>query len=111
SMTTVESDSRGGAPTARPRGRGHLQNPARRGRQRDRPRVDRHLVAATAFLSPVVILIGAFVLVPMLLTFWISLHTGAIATPLSELKWAGLDNYRQVFTDPIHRQAFANTAI
>lgn len=63
------------------------------------------------FLSPAVILIGLFVLVPMALTFWISLHTGAISTPLSQMGWAGLDNYRNVFTSPTHRQAFENTGI
>jgi len=76
-----------------------------------RRRGNRHRVAATVFLSPAVILIGLFVLIPMFLTFWISLHTGGIATPLSQMKWAGLTNYREVFADPTHRQAFENTAV
>lgn len=82
---------------------------AEHGRRR-RP-VNRHRVAATVFLSPAVILISLFVVVPMVLTLWFSLHTGAISTPLGEMKWVGLANYREIFTDPTHRQAFENTAI
>lgn len=83
---------------------------AEHGRRRRRP-VNRHRVAATVFLSPAVILISLFVVVPMVLTLWFSLHTGAISTPLGEMKWVGLANYREIFTDPTHRQAFENTAI
>jgi ABC-type sugar transport system permease subunit len=71
----------------------------------------RHPGAATAFLSPAVILIGVFTLVPMILTFWISFHTGTISTPLTEMEPAGWSNYAQVFSDPVHRQALVNTAI
>jgi ABC-type sugar transport system permease subunit len=70
-----------------------------------------HRIAAVAFLSPAVVLIGLFVLVPMVLTFWISFHSGAIATPLGQMKWVGLDNYRAILDSPVHRQAFENTAI
>jgi multiple sugar transport system permease protein len=73
--------------------------------------VSSHRLAATVFLSPALILIGLFVLIPMVLTFWISLHTGGIATPLSDMKWVGLSNYGDVFADPTHRQAFENTAV
>lgn len=71
----------------------------------------RHPGAATAFLSPVVILLGVFILVPMVLTFWISFHTGTMSTPLSEMKWTGWSNYTDILRDPVHRQAFTNTAI
>lgn len=47
----------------------------------------------------------------MILTFWISFHSGAISTPLSEMQPVGWSNYEQVFTDPVHRQALVNTAI
>jgi multiple sugar transport system permease protein len=73
--------------------------------------VNSHRLAATVFLSPALILIGLFVLIPMVLTFWISLHTGGIATPLSDMKWVGLSNYGDVFADPTHRQAFENTGV
>lgn len=70
-----------------------------------------HRTAAALFLSPAVLLIGAFTLVPMVLTVWISLHTGGMSTPLDQMKWTGLSNYSDVFTDATHRQAFRNTAV
>ena len=81
------------------------------GAVRTRRRQGRHPGAASAFLSPAVVLIGAFVLIPMVLTFWISFHTGTMSTPLGEMQWAGWSNYTDVFRDPTHRQAFTNTAI
>jgi multiple sugar transport system permease protein len=71
----------------------------------------RYALATGAFLSPAVILIGLFALVPMALTVWISFHTGAIATPVVQMPWAGLSNYRAVFTNPTSIQAFENTGI
>jgi multiple sugar transport system permease protein len=75
-----------------------------------RPLVRRTVVTA-AFLSPAVILIGLFALVPLVLTFWISFHTGAISTPISQMSWAGLSNYQEVFSNPTSIQAFENTGI
>jgi ABC-type sugar transport system permease subunit len=86
----------------------HRGGGVRRGRRRP---ADRHPIAATVFLSPAVILIGLFVLIPMVLTLWISLHTGALSTPLGSMPWAGLSNYKDVFTNPTHIQAFENTGI
>jgi multiple sugar transport system permease protein len=73
--------------------------------------VDRRPLATTVFLSPALLLIGLFVLVPMVLTFWISLHSGGMATPLSDMPWVGLQNFRDVFASPTHQQAFINTGI
>jgi ABC-type sugar transport system permease subunit len=73
--------------------------------------VDRRPLAATVFLSPALVLIGLFVLVPMVLTFWISLHTGGMGTPLSEMPFVGLKNFQDVFASPTHRQAFVNTGV
>ncbi|HEX3964855.1 MAG TPA: sugar ABC transporter permease [Trebonia sp.] len=80
------------------------------GVSRRRPLVGRTVVT-TAFLSPAVILIGLFALVPLVLTFWISFHTGAISTPISQMSWAGLSNYQEVFSNPTSIQAFENTGI
>ena len=63
------------------------------------------------FLSPAVLLIGLFVLVPMVLTFWISLHSGGMATPIGDMTWVGIKNFHDVFASPTHRQAFINTGI
>jgi multiple sugar transport system permease protein len=73
--------------------------------------VDRRPLATTVFLSPALLLIGLFVLVPMVLTFWISLHSGGIATPIGDMPWVGLQNFSDVFASPTHRQAFINTGI
>jgi multiple sugar transport system permease protein len=73
--------------------------------------VDRRPLATAVFLSPALVVIGLFVLVPMVLTFWISLHSGGIATPLSDMPWTGLQNFSDVFSSPTHRQAFINTGI
>ncbi len=90
---TAPSRSGGAAPRLRHRTRG-----AHRG-------------AAAIFLSPAVLLIGAFMLAPMVLSVWISLHTGSMATPLKDMPWAGLANYQDIFTSPVHRQTFVNTAV
>lgn len=97
-MATL-AELRGGVTVLHPRGQGHGHS------------AGRHTYSAIAFLSPAVILIGLFALVPIVLTFWISLHSGAISSPLSEMKWAGLSNFKDVFTNPVHRQSFLNTAI
>lgn len=77
---------------------------------RRRPAIRRTAVTA-AFLSPAVILIGLFALVPLVLTIWFSFHTGAISTPISQMPWAGLSNYQKIFSNPTNIQAFQNTAI
>lgn len=71
----------------------------------------RRTVVTAAFLSPAVILIGLFALVPLVLTIWISFHTGAISTPISQMPSAGLGNYREIFSNPTNIQAFENTGI
>jgi multiple sugar transport system permease protein len=77
---------------------------------RRRPSVRQTAITA-AFLSPAVLLIGLFALVPLVLTIWISFHTGAISTPISQMSSAGLSNYREIFSNPTNIQAFENTGI
>lgn len=78
--------------------------------QRRRGGTSRRSTAAV-FLSPSLILIGVFTLVPMLLTVWISFHKSGLATPFDQMSWNGLDNYRAIFTDPTHQKALINTAV
>jgi multiple sugar transport system permease protein len=73
--------------------------------------VDRRPLATTLFLSPALVIIGLFVVVPMVLTFWISLHSGGMGTPLSDMPYVGLRNFEDIFASPTHRQAFVNTGI
>src|SRR3954447_9588215 len=48
-----------------------------------------------AFLAPYLVLFGAFVLLPILLGLWISLHSWDFTLPGKP--WVGLQNYRDLF--------------
>ena len=52
-------------------------------------------LAATLFLAPYLVLFGAFVLLPILLGLWISLHSWDFTLPGKP--WVGLQNYRDLF--------------
>lgn len=81
------------------------------GRRRRLP-TSRHAnlaAARVAFLSPALILVLVFTLIPIGLTFWISLHRWSMLTPMSQMEWAGFSNYTAVWNDATHREALANT--
>lgn len=63
------------------------------------------------FLSPAMLVILAFTVLPMLLTFWISFHRWSMFTGLADMEWVGLDNYAAVITDQSHWAAMRNTAV
>jgi ABC-type sugar transport system permease subunit len=71
----------------------------------------RHRGAATLFLSPAVLLVGGFVFVPIVLTAWISLHEWSMYTPIGDMQWVGLDNYRGLWTDGAFRGTLWNTLL
>jgi ABC-type sugar transport system permease subunit len=75
------------------------------------PGLARHRVATVGFLSPALLLILVFVAVPMAMTLWISLHRWSMLTPISQMKWVGLENYQAVLTDSTHLTAFRNTVV
>ena len=60
-------------------------------------RTVRQRVATIGFLSPAVALITVFILVPIALTVWLSLHDWSTATPFSDATWNGIDNYKTLF--------------
>ena len=62
-------------------------------------------------LSPAMAIIVLFVFVPIGLTFWISLHDWSMLTPISEMKWRGLDNYRTLLHDESFHTAARNTVV
>jgi ABC-type sugar transport system permease subunit len=65
--------------------------------------------AATAgFLTPGLGLLTIFVMVPILLTAWISFHSGSMAMPYSQLQWVGLHNYAIIFQQSTFRTALIN---
>ncbi|GAA3314675.1 carbohydrate ABC transporter permease [Nonomuraea dietziae] len=67
-------------------------------------------MAAVAFLSPAMLVIGLFTVVPIGLTFWISLHEWSMYTPLGEMSWRGLSNYTDLLGDEGFFTALVNTA-
>lgn len=67
--------------------------------------------AAVVLLSPAMIVIGVFIVVPIFLTLWISLHEWSMFAPITEMQWVGLDNYAKFLESPTHLQAFWNTFV
>lgn len=62
-------------------------------------------------LSPALVVTGLFIFVPMALTFWISLHTWNMLTPLTSMKWVGFSNYTEIFNDPNFRSSLYATLV
>jgi ABC-type sugar transport system permease subunit len=62
-------------------------------------------------LSPAMAVILLFVFVPIALTFWISLHEWSMFTPISEMSWTGLANYRDLVHNGEFHTALRNTAV
>jgi multiple sugar transport system permease protein len=77
--------------------------------------INRYRASAGIMLAPAVTLIGVFVLLPMLLTVWLSFQDWSTQTPFSSASFIGLDNFREIFgPTSIGRDfkgALANTAI
>ncbi len=65
-------------------------------------------VSTVGFLTPGLGLLTLFVIVPILLTAWISLHRGSMAVPYSQLEWVGLRNYRTIFQQDTFKTALRN---
>lgn len=67
------------------------------------------------FLAPSVGLIGVFVLIPIVLTVWLSLHRWSTATPFGDAEWVGLRNFDALFGSELvgrdFRQALRNTFV
>jgi raffinose/stachyose/melibiose transport system permease protein len=60
------------------------------------------------FLLPALAVYALFVLAPLGHTIWLSLHTWDGLTPMT---WAGLDNYREIVSDPALRGAFGHALV
>lgn len=59
------------------------------------------------YIAPFFILFGIFGAYPLVYTAWVSLHDWELAS--DEHPWSGLDNYRQLVTDPVFWNALWNT--
>jgi multiple sugar transport system permease protein len=75
-----------------------------------RRRLGRRALAGYAFVTPALIFLVVFALAPFLFTIWVSLHEWNMLTPVGEMPYRGLDNYRYLlFDDPLFRETFGNT--
>jgi len=64
------------------------------------------LIVPYLFLSPYLVIFVLFMLIPTVAAVAISfMHWDILGTP----EWIGLDNYRQIFADPLFIQAIVNT--
>ena len=53
-----------------------------------------------------------FALGPFLFTIWVSLHEWNMLTPVEDMPWVGLDNYKWLFQDdPLFRETLKNTIV
>jgi multiple sugar transport system permease protein len=78
----------------------------RRPRQHTRKGADQR--AAWAMISPSVVLIGVFGLVPVLWSALLSFQHSDLQTPAT---WAGLDNYRQLVKDPVFAESVRHSVV
>ncbi|WP_207782207.1 carbohydrate ABC transporter permease [Phytoactinopolyspora limicola] len=90
----------------------HTGTPAAPGRtRRPAPARPSERRWAAIFLSPAMLVIGIFMVVPILLTVWISLHEWSMFTSLGDMTWRGLDNYAGLWSDAGFRNSLRNTVL
>lgn len=70
-----------------------------------------HIVARVGFLTPGLGLLAIFVLVPILLTAWISLHRGSMINAYDEMQWVGLKNYQAIFQQSTFTTSLLNVIL
>lgn len=82
------------------------------GKSDPRFRFDRKALTGYAFILPALILLCVFALGPFLFTIWVSLHEWNMLTPVRDMPWVGLDNYRWLLQDdPLFRETLRNTVV
>jgi ABC-type sugar transport system permease subunit len=75
-------------------------------------RIDRKALTGYAFILPALLLRVVFALGPFQLTIWVSLHEWNMLTPVEDMPWVGLDNYKFLFQDdPLFRETLKNTIV
>ncbi|HET6548061.1 MAG TPA: sugar ABC transporter permease [Solirubrobacter sp.] len=82
---------------------------ARGERARRLPIADRERVLAPLFLLPAIIYIFALVAIPFALAIAFSFSDVTTGDP--SFNWAGLDNYRAIFDDPVFWRSLRNTVL
>jgi ABC-type sugar transport system permease subunit len=63
------------------------------------------------FLSPALLIIGVFTLIPMGMTLWISFHQWSMFTPITDMTWVGTENYTRLLADSARVEALRNTVV
>lgn len=96
---SITSTTEGGPVTGLPRPRRRRTDRTHRG------------VTAAIFLSPTVLVIGLFTVVPMIMTIVISFHRWSMFTPITDMQFVGFDNYARLLSDSARVQAIANTGL
>lgn len=66
---------------------------------------------AGIYLGPGLGLIALFIVIPILLTAWVSLHSWNMLTPFGQMPYVGLQNYHQILSDPVFLAALRNTIL
>ena len=67
---------------------------------------------AYIFISPTLLFLLVFAIIPIFFSFWVSLHNWNLITPIPEMPFVGLDNYTHVLTkDDVFRRALRNTVV
>ncbi|MGD0985489.1 MAG: sugar ABC transporter permease [Acidimicrobiales bacterium] len=66
---------------------------------------------AALLLSPALAIVICFVFAPIALTIWISFHNWSMLTPITQMPWVGLSNYRTIFDDPVFRSSLLDTLV
>lgn len=70
-----------------------------------------HPYATIGFLTPGVGLLATFIIIPILLTAWVSLNHWSMFTSFNQMEFVGLENYRQIFTQDTFKTALLNTIL
>lgn len=63
------------------------------------------------YLTPGLGLITLFVVIPILLTAWVSFHSWNMLTPFMKMRYVGLGNYEKILHDHVFLTALQNTLI
>ncbi|MBD0364288.1 MAG: sugar ABC transporter permease, partial [Coleofasciculus sp. C3-bin4] len=69
--------------------------------------LDNDAIAAWIFLAPALILLGVFLLWPIVYLFYLSFTTGSFTA--EGVRWAGLRNYLRLVLNPDFWQVLGNT--
>ena len=69
--------------------------------------LDNDAIAAWILLAPALLLLGIFVLWPIIYLFYLSFTTGSFTR--AGIQWIGLQNYQRLLIDPDFRQVLKNT--